>query len=55
VEQALKRIWIDECGAVTVDWVVLVAATVGLGLLVLIVVTPAVQAKSDTITESVVQ
>ena len=32
----------DEAGAVTVDWVVLTAAVVGLGLLVLSYVQPAV-------------
>jgi Flp pilus assembly pilin Flp len=52
---ALRRIWADERGAVTVDWVILAAATVGLGLLVLIVIAPAVQAKSDTIAKVLVQ
>jgi Flp pilus assembly pilin Flp len=32
----------DESGAVTVDWVVLTAAVVGLGLVVFAVVKPAV-------------
>lgn len=32
----------DETGAVTVDWVVLTAAVVGLGLIVLAAVRPAV-------------
>lgn len=34
----------DESGAVTVDWVVLTAAVVGLGLLVISQVTPAINA-----------
>ena len=33
----------DEAGAVTVDWVVLTAAVVGLGLLIFTFVRPAVQ------------
>lgn len=33
----------DESGAVTVDWVVLTAAIVGLGLLVITTVTPAIK------------
>jgi Flp pilus assembly pilin Flp len=32
----------DETGAVTVDWVVLTAAVVGLGLVVFTFITPAV-------------
>jgi len=33
---ALERFCKDECGAVTVDWVVLTAAIIGLGMIVLI-------------------
>ena len=33
----------DESGAVTVDWVVLTAAVVGLGLIVFTAIRPAVQ------------
>ncbi len=33
----------DESGAVTVDWVVLTAAIVGLGIVVMSVVVPAVK------------
>ena len=33
---ALNDFCQDECGAVTVDWVVLTAAIIGLGMLVLI-------------------
>jgi hypothetical protein len=39
----------DESGAVTVDWVVLTAAIVGLGLVVINVVAPAVDGTSDAI------
>lgn len=40
----------DESGAVTVDWVVLTAAIVGLGLVVMNTVGPAVQGVATTIT-----
>lgn len=39
----------DESGAVTVDWVVLTAAVVGLGLLVFNLVRPAVGDLADSI------
>jgi Flp pilus assembly pilin Flp len=39
----------DEAGAVTVDWVVLTAAIVGLGLLVFSFVRPAVSNLADGI------
>lgn len=38
----LKRFAKDEDGAVTVDWVVLTAAIVGLGLIVMTAVAPGV-------------
>ncbi len=38
-----KRFQKDEDGAVTVDWVVLTAAVVGLGLLVISLVQPAIR------------
>ena len=40
----------DEDGAVTVDWVVLTAAVVGLGLAVMTVVKPSVNSVSQKIT-----
>jgi len=40
----------DESGAVTVDWVVLTAAVVGLGLLVINQVRPAISAAGAQIT-----
>jgi Flp pilus assembly pilin Flp len=36
MKTALKTFFQDESGAVTVDWVVLTAAIVGLGMIVLI-------------------
>jgi Flp pilus assembly pilin Flp len=39
----------DETGAVTVDWVVLTAAVVGLGLIILNFVEPAVRTLSSEI------
>ena len=38
----LKRFHKDEDGAVTVDWVVLTAAIVGLGLIVMAAIKPAI-------------
>ncbi|MEM8848431.1 MAG: hypothetical protein AAGE03_00205 [Pseudomonadota bacterium] len=42
----------DESGAVTVDWVVLTAALVGLGLAVMTVVRGGVQDLSDEINQN---
>lgn len=39
----------DESGAVTVDFVVLTAGIVGLGILIISAVTPEVQATADQI------
>ncbi len=39
----------DEAGAVTVDWVVLTAAIVGLGLLVMNTIGPQISASADGI------
>ncbi|MFE3837101.1 Flp family type IVb pilin [Pseudogemmobacter sonorensis] len=39
----------DESGAVTVDWVVLTAAVVGLGLIVMTAIRPAVTGLSTNI------
>ena len=43
----------DESGAVTVDWVVLTAAIVGLGLAVMTVVGPAITDAADLIVEDI--
>ena len=47
--QNMKNFAADESGAVTVDWVVLTAAVVGLGLAVLSVVRPGVATMSGNI------
>jgi Flp pilus assembly pilin Flp len=39
----------DETGAVTVDWVVLTAAVVGLGLLIFTLIRPAVSSLAGSI------
>lgn len=39
----------DESGAVTVDWVVLTAAVVGLGLIVMASIGPAIKTASASI------
>jgi Flp pilus assembly pilin Flp len=39
----------DEAGAVTVDWVVLTAAVVGLGLLIFTFIRPAVSSLASAI------
>ena len=41
----------DESGAVTVDWVVLTAAVVGLGLIVINAVTPGITTAGTVIAE----
>jgi Flp pilus assembly pilin Flp len=43
----------DESGAVTVDWVVLTAAVVGLGLIVMAAVRPAVSDLAADIATSI--
>lgn len=43
----------DEDGAVTVDWVVLTAAIVGLGLLVMSAIRPAISGLGATIANEV--
>lgn len=45
----------DDSGAVTVDWVVLTAAVVGIGLIVFTVVVPAVESLSSYINEILYQ
>jgi Flp pilus assembly pilin Flp len=43
----------DESGAVTVDWVVLTAAVVGLGLAVMLAIEPAITGLSSNIAGSI--
>ncbi|PJF09074.1 Flp family type IVb pilin [Pseudorhodobacter sp. MZDSW-24AT] len=45
----IKNFKNDESGAVTVDWVVLTAAVVGLGLIVINAVTPEIETAGTTI------
>lgn len=45
----IKNFVADDSGAVTVDWVVLTAAIVGLGIAVLASVSTGVQGQSDAI------
>ena len=45
----------DEAGAVTVDWVVLTAAVVGLGLLIFNWVRPAVSNLAESINKELVE
>ena len=44
-----KRFQKDEDGAVNVDWVVLTAAVVGLGLIVMAAIKPAISGLSTSI------
>lgn len=46
---AIKTFSADESGAVTVDWVVLTAALVGLGLAVMGVISGGIQSLSNDI------
>jgi Flp pilus assembly pilin Flp len=43
----------DESGAVTVDWVVLTAAVVGLGLAVMLAIKPAISGTANNIKNSI--
>lgn len=49
----IKRFRKDEDGAVTVDWVVLTAAIVGLGIVVMQTVTPGVTGLASQISAAV--
>ena len=49
----LKKFRNDESGAVTVDWVVLTAAIVGLGIAILTTVETGTQALADKISAEV--
>ncbi len=45
----IKNFRADESGAVTVDWVVLTAAVVGLGIAVMTLIGPAIRTTADSI------
>ena len=50
----LKQLRHDDSGAVTVDWVVLTAAIVVLGIGVVSVISPGLTAGSDSISDKLV-
>lgn len=45
----MKNFAADESGAITVDWVVLTAATVVLGFIVITYLKPSIETKSENI------
>jgi Flp pilus assembly pilin Flp len=47
----IQKFFADEDGAVTVDWVVLTAATVGLGLIIVVAIEPSAIAKAENIAD----
>ena len=49
----VNRFQKDEDGAVTVDWVVLTAAIVGLGLIVMSAIRPSINALANDISDEV--
>lgn len=49
----LKKFRNDESGAVTVDWVVLTAAIIGLGFIVMNVVSGALQTKATEMSTAI--
>lgn len=49
IKNVLKSFWSDEAGAVTVDWVVLTAAIVGLAIAVVSVIAGGTQQLADNI------
>jgi Flp pilus assembly pilin Flp len=49
----MKKFITDESGAVTVDWVVLTAAIVGLGIAVIVAVGPGLQTLASNISDTV--
>lgn len=51
MEFALNDFCQDECGAVTVDWVVLTAAVVGMGMLVLIPIAYSADSSSQGVAD----
>ena len=49
----LKNFRSDESGAVTVDWVVLTAAIVGLGIVVMQTVGPAITSQATSLSAAI--
>ncbi|MBU2359107.1 MAG: hypothetical protein KKB02_09290 [Alphaproteobacteria bacterium] len=52
---AIRRLFLGEEGAVTVDWVVLTAAVVGMGLMVALGLTTALTNGTDNIAAAMVE
>ena len=52
MRKMVQKIWFDESGAVTVDWVVLTAAIVGLGIAVLTSAGGGTTALADKVSSS---
>ncbi len=53
MKKLLKNFHKDEDGAVTVDWVVLTAAIVALGILVMQTVGPAITKQASSLSSSI--
>ena len=53
LRKLFKSFRADESGAVTVDWVVLTAAVVGLGLIVMTAIKPAINGLSQSIANEI--
>ena len=53
LSKLFKRFQADESGAVTVDWVVLTAAVVGLGIVAMAAIRPAITGTSGNIAGSI--
>jgi hypothetical protein len=53
MELALKAFCKDVCGAVTVDWVVLTAAIIGMGMLILIPIGFSADSSAQNIGDSI--
>ncbi len=49
----LKAFWSDQSGAVTVDWVVLTAAIVGLGMVVMTQLRGPINDAANSITDDI--
>jgi Flp pilus assembly pilin Flp len=49
LKNIINKFFNDESGAVTVDWVVLTAAIVGLGMVVMSTVGDGIETLSDTV------
>jgi hypothetical protein len=50
---AVARFWKEECGAITVDWIVLSAAVIGLGMLVLGPIAFSTESSSGQVSQNI--